>query len=80
MLMEARTGGTDHNMTRKPRWSFKKAVWLAFHDDCETAFAEAGPEPVSEKWFRDLSSQNKLSCQQQNKIFRCVKNFAFCQP
>ena len=44
MLMEARTGGTDHNMTRKPRWSFKKAVWLAFHDDCETAFAEAGPE------------------------------------
>ena len=28
---------------------------------------------VSEKWFRDLNSQNKFSRQRQNKIFRCVQ-------
>ena len=28
---------------RKPRWSFKKAAWLALHDECEAAFVEAGP-------------------------------------
>ncbi|KAF0314337.1 Potassium voltage-gated channel protein Shab [Amphibalanus amphitrite] len=32
---------------RKTRWSFKKAAWLAFQDECEAAFAEAGPEHES---------------------------------
>ena len=32
--------------------------------------------PVPEKWFRDLNSQNKLSRQRQNKIFRCVQKYS----
>ena len=47
MIMEVRTGGTAPKMIRKPRWSFKKAAWLAFHDECEAAFEEAGPEHES---------------------------------
>ncbi|KAF0311702.1 hypothetical protein FJT64_017543 [Amphibalanus amphitrite] len=34
-------------MIRKTRCSFKKADWLAFQEECEAAFAEAGPEHES---------------------------------
>ena len=39
-----------------------------------------GVRPVSEKWFHDLNSQNKLSRHRQNKIFKCMnKLFHFCE-
>ena len=47
MILEVRTGDTAPKMIRKPRWSFKKAAWLAFHDECEVAFEEAGQEHES---------------------------------
>ena len=47
MLLELRTTNSTPKRIRKPRWSFKKAAWLAFHDECEAAFAEAGPEHES---------------------------------
>ena len=47
MLLTVRTGGAAPQRIRKTRWSFKKAAWLAFHDECEAAFAEAGPEHES---------------------------------
>ncbi|KAF0288070.1 putative RNA-directed DNA polymerase from transposon BS [Amphibalanus amphitrite] len=47
MLLEIRTGGAPPKMIRKTRWSFKKADWLAFQEECEAAFAEAGPEHES---------------------------------
>ena len=47
MLLEVRTGGAPPKRIRKTRWSFKKADWLAFQEECEAAFAEAGPEHES---------------------------------
>ncbi|KAF0299012.1 8-oxo-dGDP phosphatase NUDT18 [Amphibalanus amphitrite] len=49
MLLEIRTGGAPPKMIRKTRWSFKKADWLAFQEECEAAFAEAGPEHESDQ-------------------------------
>ena len=47
MLLEVRSASRPPGCIRKPRWSFKKAAWLAFHDECEAAFEEAGPEHES---------------------------------
>ena len=47
MLLELRTTSAAIRRIGKTRWSFKKAAWLAFHDECEAAFAEAGPEHES---------------------------------
>ena len=47
MLPEVRSASKPPGRIRKPRWSFKKAAWLAFHDECEAAFEEAEPEHES---------------------------------
>ena len=47
MLLRVRTGGAPPARIRKSRWSFKKAAWTAFRDECEAAFLEAGPEHES---------------------------------
>ena len=42
MLLRIRTASAPPRRIRKPRWSFKKATWLALQDECEAAFTEAG--------------------------------------
>ncbi|KAF0312085.1 hypothetical protein FJT64_001801 [Amphibalanus amphitrite] len=67
MLLEIRTGGAPPKMIRKTRWSFKKADWLAFQEECEAAFAEAGPEHES---VQELATRFHRALEEASRQFR----------
>lgn len=49
MVAEIATSNHHPRCIRKPRWSFKKADWVAFQAECEAAFEEAEPSLTTQE-------------------------------